>query len=428
MLSIKARSYRLLGVLYETIFREKMGHETQKFFIGTSYAAIGILSGSLLTFIFTILGARILGPDNFGNLSLVTTLSVILIVPIAFSGNAAIKYASGAKDDLVRTKVISTSSILIALFAVTSTGIYVFFSPSLSQLLGVSVSVFRFGVAYAVTFAFFGLTTNCLRILLRMRAYALFSAVQSAIVLAVFLIFISYNMASWESAAYSLFISFVAISLILVAYLRDFIKLQFDRPWAKKIIKYSLLALPGSIALAFMGVDRLLINKFMTTADVGVYSAYFFPSLSMAIVLWGIVNVAFFPYASRSDDRQTIFRNVNKAAPYTAVLFVPLIVLLEAIFFFFYGHQYPFSLGLSFLFAIASAFSLLFQCYVYLMSSVGTTGARVSSLSSLLAFFVLISLDVVLIPAIGIPGAAITLIFAFLIPSVFLFSRRHVLG
>jgi O-antigen/teichoic acid export membrane protein len=52
----------------------------------------------------------------------------------------------------------------------------------------------------------------------------------------------------------------------------------------------------------------------------------------------------------------------------------------------------------------------------------------VVTISSVLALVVLISLDVVLIPLIGIFGAALTLIFANLAPTVYLYSTRRILG
>jgi O-antigen/teichoic acid export membrane protein len=65
-----------------------------------------------------------------------------------------------------------------------------------------------------------------------------------------------------------------------------------------------------------MGVDRILINKFITTAAVGIYNAYYLPSISVSLARWGIVNIAFFPFASKSKDTLGIFCNVNKAVRY----------------------------------------------------------------------------------------------------------------
>jgi O-antigen/teichoic acid export membrane protein len=182
------------------------------------------------------------------------------------------------------------------------------------------------------------------------------------------------------------------------------------------------------VAATFMGVDRLLINKFMTTAAVGIYAAYFMPSITVAVMLWMIINAAFFPYASKSNDKLAILRRVSKAAPYLAALIVPSVLLLQWIVFFFYGRQYPFSWEIALFFAIAATMAFFYQALSWLMASEGTRGAKVNTLSSIIALIVLVGFDVVLIPLIGILGAAITLIFAYLIAAFYLLSKRRVLS
>jgi O-antigen/teichoic acid export membrane protein len=190
-------------------------------------------------------------------------------------------------------------------------------------------------------------------------------------------------------------------------------------------MRYSFFAVPGLIAVAFMGLDRILINIFMTTAAVGLYNAYFLPSITIALTLWGIVNTTFFPYASRSKDKLALLLKINKVTPYLAIVLVPLIVCAEVIAFVLYGHQYAFSLQLSFFFALAATVYVVFLSYTWLAASVGATGAKMSTVCNVLALLVLIGLDIVLVPRIGILGAAITLIFSYLVPTVFLYSRKQ---
>jgi O-antigen/teichoic acid export membrane protein len=292
----------------------------------------------------------------------------------------------------------------------------------------VTAEVFFFALFLAVTSTLYQLTTNSLRVFFKMRAYALLTAAQSVILLAAFLAFISKNLTSWELAAYSYYLSYAVIGFILVVYLKDYIKLRFERSWAKKIVHYSLLALPGGVAATFMGVDRILINKFTTTADVGIYNAYFLPSITVAVLLWMVINAAFFPYASKSDDKLAILRRVNKAMPYLAAALAPSVLLLEWIVFFLYGRQYPFSWEIALFFAIAATMGFFYQALSWLMSSEGTRGAKVNTLSSVITLIVLVGFDVVLIPLIGILGAAITLVFAYLIAAVYLLSKRRVLS
>ncbi|MGP8011617.1 MAG: hypothetical protein ACLPI9_03960 [Halobacteriota archaeon] len=96
-------------------------------------------------------------------------------------------------------------------------------------------------------------------------------------------------------------LSYVTISLISLVYLGKYITLRFDRFWSKRIVQYLQFAIPGVMAGACMGVDRILINIFGTTADVGIYSAYIRPSITIAIMLWTIFNAAFFPVSMIRD-------------------------------------------------------------------------------------------------------------------------------
>ena len=163
---------------------------------------IGTLIGSLLTLAFSIIAARALGPDNFGVLGLITTLGTILAISMIAASTPMIKYGSEVPDHFVQVSIISTLYILIALVTAASIGIYALFSAPLSYLFGVPTELFFFALFLAVTSTLYQLTTNSLRVFFKMRAYALLTAAQSVVLLVAFLIFISNDFKSWESAAY----------------------------------------------------------------------------------------------------------------------------------------------------------------------------------------------------------------------------------
>lgn len=427
MIPLKKFVHRLLGASYGSIFKEKMSHEASKLFIGTSYVAVGTLFGVLLSIIFNIVGARILGPENFGTIGLFIIVGGFLSVSMGLFVLPLIKYASEAQDESVQVRIISTSYVLIGVMTVASVIIYAALSAQLSQVFGISTTLFLFALVYAVALTFFALTLHSLRIFFKMRAYALFNAAQSVILLAVFLLLVSNGLRSWQSASYSLIASCVSISLILVIYLRKYLTLRYDQLWARTIAHYSLFYAPTAIAVQLMGVDRLFINAFTTTAEVGIYNAYFIPSITLSVTLWGIFNTAFFPYASRSRDRYALFLNINKTVPYLAAALVPAILLVQRIAFVLYGRQYPFSLEIALFFTVAATASFFYQSYSWLMASEGTRGAKVNALGSIIALIVLISGDVILIPRVGISGAAITLILAYGLATFYLVSKRRVL-
>ncbi len=418
---------KLLSTSYELIFKEKMSLEARKLFLGTSYVAVGTLFGAFLTFVFNVLAARFLGPTGYGNLALVTSISLVLAIPVGLNTMPMVKYASQAKDDSARTTILSTSYIQAAAILMASVAFFVTFSALLAQLFGTSTGLFLFAVAYIVAAAPFNLMTNSLRIIPKMRVYALCAASQSTITVGVFLFFVGNNFISWQAALSSILIANLTIGIILLIYLKRYIKLQFSRLWSKRIINYILAIILGSIAAAFMHFDRILINKFATIADVGLYNAYFLPSMTLAAMCWGIFNTGFFPLASKSRDRYAILLRINKALPFVFLGFVPLLLFVQAIIFVFYGSQYPFVFTTSFFFALASVAYIINLCYSYLIGSEGIRGAKVNSLSSVIALAVLICLDLILIPFFRVSGAATALIFAYSISAFYIYSKRDLL-
>jgi len=428
MMSFKEVASRLVNVPYELIFKERMGGDAVDLLRGTSYVATGVIFGSLLTFIFNILGARILGPTNFGNFGLISSIGSILALSMGLIVYPMIKYASDARDESEQIRIVSTSYVQTTLIGIASVAILLVISGPFSQLFGISAEQYLFAIAYAATISFFGLTINSLRIFFKMKAYGLLNTIQSTIVLSVFLVLISNNMRSWESAAYSLYISYVAIGLVTIVYLRRYLTLQLDGFWSRRILTYVRFLLPGAIAGACMGVDRVLINVFRSTAEVGIYNAYYLASVTVAITLFLVVNANFFPYASRTDDRGAIFIKITKAAPYIAVSLVLVFCLVVRIAFLLYGYQYTFSWQIAFLFALAATSFFFNQWYGWLMLAEGTRGAKVNARGGIITFIVLICLDLILIPLYGIEGAIVTLTFAN-VSGIFYFTlQRQTLG
>ena len=171
MASLRQFGYRLLSASYELIFKEEMGRAAQRFFVRTSQVAVGTLAGALVTLVFSIIAARALGPDEFGSFSITVTVSVILAVLMGLSMAPMIKYASGAQNEAIRVRIISTASIQIALLTVALAAIFVLLTSQLSRIFGISAALFLFSVAYAGISAFFALMMSPLRILSRIKAY-----------------------------------------------------------------------------------------------------------------------------------------------------------------------------------------------------------------------------------------------------------------
>ena len=83
------------------------------------------------------------------------------------------------------------------------------------------------------------------------------------------------DLKSWQSAAYAIAASNPVISLTVMLCIRDYLRLRFNRYWARRATRYSYFTIPGSIAIGFMGLDRIFVNILLATAARGLYNGFF---------------------------------------------------------------------------------------------------------------------------------------------------------
>ena len=89
-----------------------------------------------------------------------------------------------------------------------------------------------------------------------------------------------------------------------------------------------------------------------------------------------------------------------------------------------YGGEYTFNLKLALLFGIAGICMCIDKLYGTLMTSVGVKGIRITSFAAILLAVTNISLNIWLIPLIGIEGAIIATILSYMVSIGIIISKR----
>jgi O-antigen/teichoic acid export membrane protein len=201
--------------------------------------------------------------------------------------------------------------------------------------------------------------------------------------------------------------------------------LSFDRGWANTLTKYGAFGLIGGASSAFyLNIDKILINRYMTLADVGIYKAYYFAFINNVIMFVGIFITVFFPTASKYKDKRTIFKRINRIIPYIITIGFPVLMVLGIIILKLYGPQYPLDVRLVILFSIAGICISIDSTYAWLMSAVGIKGIKIVSVAAVIVAVVNILLNLWLIPLIGIEGGAIAIIISYLFSIGIILSKR----
>ena len=419
----------LVTFFYERIFHEKMSDETIKFFKNLSYVGLGTIIATIFSFAFNILAGRILGPSGYGEFTLVQSVAMFLYIPMIMGfGTAMVKYNAEEEDYNRQRTIISTTYILVFIFMIISILVYSLFPSQISNLFSVSGEIFYLSFVFAVLFVFYTLTTSTLRGLHEMKKYAIFQPIYSIILLSAFLVFIFINFISFKSVVFSMYLAYGITGGIILAFIRKYIRFEFDKHWADRLARYGSYAMiAGASSAVGANIDKILINKYMTITDVGVYRAYYFAFINIIMLFSGIFITVFFPVASKHENKEVMFKRINKIIPYIIILGLPLMIGFGFIILKFYGGEYPFDLKLALLFGFAGICVCISSFYGWLFNAIGMEGVKIVSFSAIIWALVSIFLNIWLIPLIGIEGAIIATMISYIVCIGFMLSKRSVL-
>jgi O-antigen/teichoic acid export membrane protein len=208
-------------------------------------------------------------------------------------------------------------------------------------------------------------------------------------------------------------VNYLVFFLLAFFIARKYLSFTFDSKIFKKLIHYGAYALIIVVATVFLGnVDKIMINYFLTSADVGTYQAYFNSSIVAVGILIGIFVKVFFPTASKFKDKKSILKRLNKLSiPVAAglALFLPLFIFIVISL---YG--YKLSILTIILFTTATIFDFLVVTHVALLNSISVESIKRTSVGMVIIFSGNIILNYFLIPQWGINGAIISTNISFL--------------
>jgi len=191
--------------------------------------------------------------------------------------------------------------------------------------------------------------------------------------------------------------------------------------------RYAWFNLLGSASYAVMSnVDRMLISRYLGLSSVGLYEAYFFATMGVANYLMIIFDTVFFPEVSRHDRRVmwAKMKHILKISPfiYLATLLSGVVIITL------FGSEYGLGFSLLLFFPLLCAVRFVYGMYNWYSMSLGVKGVRNSFVSITVAALLDIGLNILLLPKLGLLGAVLAALIAYLIVMPFLLSRsKHLM-
>src|SRR5690606_7989322 len=122
------------------------------------------------------------------------------------------------------------------------------------------------------------------------------------------------------------------------------------------------------------GLDVILLNRWASPADVGVYSVYNgFPKRLLGVVFTEGVGLVLLPMLAVMD-KPALMRRIRTLAPVIGIAAAGLSFVASMVFFYLLRAEYPYSLGLMALAAVGIGVHTVFNLYFFAVTMDGVRG------------------------------------------------------
>lgn len=227
------------------------------------------------------------------------------------------------------------------------------------------------------------------------------------IVIQVIAVFLGYGVAGLAGG----FVSGLIIGSLVQLRFLDLRLVRFDRKHLKSLLSFSIWSfLVSGGSLVFVHSDSVMIGYYMENADVGVYRVIL-QFTTLAAFTTTAIRSTLWPRVSRwakIGRTKAIEGSLSKALTYSFILAIPILVggvlLGDKLLYFFYGEEFVNHNTLVFLLLvqIVNIFQYFFTTYLSAMDNLKEL-FKVTLLSAIAN----VIMNAILIPTIGIQGAAL---------------------
>jgi O-antigen/teichoic acid export membrane protein len=388
------------------------------------YTVLNLLNKAI-PFVLLPIVIRMVSTEEFGLYSLFVTLETLLIPIISLNMPAAL--SSHFYIDKINLKEYLSTIVfsMLILFSIYIT-ISVFIPSGILTNFGITKTNFSIAICTASILGFINLVSALFRLQRKPLRYGIYSIGQSLLLL-IFIISFCLWIPSSKGLIFgrAFYMMLFFIITIFILYSNRHLGFFFSQTWFKRAINFAIPTVFYSIsAFIFLSSDRFLIQYFLGTEAVGYYAAIF--QLASLISILGMsLNAAWLPWLFENLKKKDIKTNyfIVKLS-YLLMLGFILAGLLFCLVFSFIAKiilsteyhpyiniAYPIIMGFSFegIYLIVSPYMLYAEKTKYN----GFIGIIVAILN--------ISLNLILIPFVGISGAAYSTLLSWMSLSVLFF-------
>lgn len=400
--------------IYEKIVGGEITDDILFFLRELKYAIIGYGIAGFCVFVFEMLAGRILGPAEYGKYVLASVVGLFLYLFMTLGANiAVIKYGAVGETE-AQKKIISASYLVVILSSLFFGLLFFIFSEKISSILSLPLSIFRLSIIFGILFALYTISTDSLRALYNIKRLSFFRAIYGILMLSALLYLFSSSIISFEVVVLAVCLPYLFIFLVISLTIRKHLSFGIGKTLLKKILEYGLYAAVGGSLFTFLpSISQIFVNKYLTISDVGIYSAYYFSSITFAIFFYNIFIVVFFPAVSRYEQKELILKKIGKVVPVLFLAGVPILFIFQLVALNIYGDKYPLNFGLMLLFGFSTVLICVYGLYSWFFYSTGISGVKKVTILTIFLLIADVFLNFYLVPLLSLWGAILATFFTY---------------
>ena len=402
-----------------------------------AWYTLGNLFVRSLGFILLPLYSNLISTSEFGNYALLMSVYTVMSVFFQFGMFGALnKFYIEEKSEEKKFLIFSSILNTIIIIGVVLTIVLWLISPVISSVV---FNTNTFAGLLTITFiaVLFETIGSYILFLLKTMGFAkkvvTYSAIGALFNLGLNFILVYFLKLSVYGIILAQVISGLFMVLILLPFIKDKYHFTIEKDIIKVIIKFSLPLLFANLFMAGSNVaDRFILNIYSGREQVGLYSFSYRFAIIMSILVASF-STAWNPHSLNlfysSDYKSSFGKILNKLIAVSCLLLLVVSLLAQYLFdihvfnFFLFNPAYKAGIIIIPFVMIGYIFNGI-SAYYSVYPSVSNKSYHIL-ISEMIAFCINVLLNIILIPKIGLIGAALATAIGFIFGSAYLFIISH---
>lgn len=404
----------LLQAVYLRLAGETPGEGALQFVRNLKLIGVSFAFAKVVSALVSVAAGRLLGPEEFGRISVVVSAGAALALFIVGGlKNAVVRYGADARD---RDAVFTAGAAAFLALAAAVSALTLLFGGGLSAFFGITPRMLDLALFYALALGLYTIATAFQQGAGNFSARGGSEVLFSLIMAAVFFALAGRFSLGYEAMAWAYIAAFGSTGLFwFVRSLRGIRPAFPEKKKASEMAWYGFYFFgSGTAHFLMVNVQALLLNHLLPQREVGVYAAYYTASIGVASYLGHAIGTVLFHKASASTNRARLWdlavRGWLRLAPAAIALFLAAETGVLGLM---GRHQYGLNPWTALLFAAAATAILIFTSLADIVYSEGVRALRFSLFLTWGGGLLNLAACLLLAPRFGAAAAAVSTILSY---------------